>query len=65
MSDDLTFSRHNMATVASSKTVIGWIMRSLKTRVVKPTIIFEALLLFKLEYYWVLAPLFNVDEIAD
>ncbi|KAK8749728.1 hypothetical protein OTU49_015503, partial [Cherax quadricarinatus] len=66
MSEDLTFKDHNSATIARAKKMIGWIMRTFKTRDAKPMmILFKSLVLSRLEYCCTLTSPFKAGEIAD
>lgn len=61
-SDNITFSEHKNATAVSSQ-MVGWILRTFKTREAKPKIkLSRTLMLSRLEYYYVLRLSFMMGE---
>ena len=65
MSEDLTFNEHNATKVATVRKLVGWILRTFRTRDTLPMVtLFKSLVLSRIEYCSVLTAPFKEGEIA-
>ena len=65
MSEDLTFKEHNATKLAAVRKLVGWILRTFKTRDTMPMVtLFKSLVLSRIEYCSVLTSPFKEGEIA-